>query len=169
MNVVREFVKVKFKTRKNGSRFVESDGLKSETSSDMYRKRNRKLQNTVIATACQQFKLGRYVEKTSLFHITMLWQCLRWAVTVRHALPPCWQAWFKKLEHCWKSKIANLKEKSVSQKLRSSSFSTERVRKIRHRVTRCLHTHAPPKGASTCDLEKQTPSTEQKSTVQTET
>ena len=38
-------------------------------------------------------------------------------------------------------KIANLKEKSVSQKLRSSSFSTERVRKIRHRVTRCLHTH----------------------------
>ena len=43
--------------------------------------------------------------------------------------------------HCWNSKIANLKEKSVSQKLRSSSFSTERVRKIRHRVTRCLHTH----------------------------
>ena len=48
MNVVRKFVKVKFKTRKIGSKFVESDGLKSETSSDMYRNRNRKLQNTVV-------------------------------------------------------------------------------------------------------------------------
>ena len=69
MNVVRKFVKVKFKPCKNGSKFVEIDGLKSETSSDMYRNRNRKLQNTVSksetesakhcsVTACQKFNLA---------------------------------------------------------------------------------------------------------------
>ena len=90
-------------------------------------------------------QLGRYVQVISL-DISTLSEPLRWAFTLIGGMPPCWKAWFEKLEHCWNSKIANLKEKSVSQKLRSSSFSTERVRKIRHRVTRCLHTHAPRRG-----------------------
>ena len=85
-------------------------------------------------------QLGRYVQVISL-DISTLSEPLRWAFTLIGGMPPCWKVWFEKLEHCWNSKIANLKEKSVSQKLRSSSFSTERVRKIRHRVTRCLHTH----------------------------
>ena len=85
-------------------------------------------------------EFGRYVTVISR-DITSIIQCLRWCKTECAACTPCWKAWFEKLEHCWNSKIANLKEKSVSQKLRSSSFSTERVRKIRHRVTRCLHTH----------------------------
>ena len=57
------------------------------------------------------------------------------------AAGPLLKSMIRKTGTLLKIEITNLKEKSVSQKLRSTSFSTERVRKIRHRVTRCLHTH----------------------------
>ena len=41
-------------------------------------------------------------------------------------------------------------------------------RKSFHPVPRCFHTHTPPEGGNDWNLEKQTPSTDQKSTVQTE-
>ena len=44
---------------------------------------------------------SRYVELIRL-HITTNWQCLRWAVTVSRALPPCWKQDFWKSDYILK-------------------------------------------------------------------
>ena len=77
MNVVRKFVKVKFKMRKMVRDSSKSDGLKSETSSEIgkcktpYCNSLSKVQKTLLC---------RYVFKASLEDITISNHRLRWAV-----------------------------------------------------------------------------------------
>ena len=115
-NVVRKFVKVKFKNLKKMDRNSSNgDGPKSkfhqtssdwnrkvvENSSDMYRNWKSEIAETPKGNSLSKVQFGRYVQVISL-DISTLSEPLRWAFPLIGGMPPSWTSKRK-----WKSGSCN--------------------------------------------------------------